>query len=205
KTMRLGDERIREARAQQLRRDYEAIAFGDGESVEDFALRLQGMVSQLAVLGDTIEEKEAVTKYLRVVPEKYEQVAISIETLLDLKALSIEEVTGRLKTVEDRASRRAGRVTAGGNLLLTHEEWTARMRPQSGQSPGHRGSGNGGSGGGGGCSGGGKSSGKAPKKGAKPKIGRDQCRRCGKTGHWARECPIRKKPAKSAKQAGGRR
>jgi hypothetical protein len=37
--MQLGDERIREARAQLLRQDYEAITFHDGETVE-FVLRL---------------------------------------------------------------------------------------------------------------------------------------------------------------------
>ncbi|CAN6305415.1 unnamed protein product [Urochloa humidicola] len=94
KTMWLGNERIREARAQQLRREYEAIAFRDGETVEDFGLWLQEMVSQLVVLGDTIEEKEVVTKYLCIIPKKYEQVVISIEILLDLKGLTIEEVTG---------------------------------------------------------------------------------------------------------------
>ena len=40
KTMRLDDERINEARAQQLCREYEAIAFRNGESVEDFTLCL---------------------------------------------------------------------------------------------------------------------------------------------------------------------
>jgi hypothetical protein len=45
KTMRIGDERIRKASAQKVRRDYETLAFRDGESVEDFALHLSGGVS----------------------------------------------------------------------------------------------------------------------------------------------------------------
>jgi hypothetical protein len=40
KTMRLGDEHIREARAQQLHREYNSLEFHDGETVEEFALRL---------------------------------------------------------------------------------------------------------------------------------------------------------------------
>jgi hypothetical protein len=35
-----------------------------------------------------------VEKYLSVVPKKYTQIALSMETLLDLSALSIEEVIG---------------------------------------------------------------------------------------------------------------
>ena len=44
-TMRLGGDHVRKAKAQQLRREYEAIAFRDGEAIEDFALRLTSLVS----------------------------------------------------------------------------------------------------------------------------------------------------------------
>ena len=44
-TMRLGGDRVRKAKAQQLRREYEAIAFRDGEAIEDFALWLTSLVS----------------------------------------------------------------------------------------------------------------------------------------------------------------
>ena len=118
---------MRKAKAQQLRREYEAIAFRDGEAIEDFALRLTSLVSQLAQVGVDIGEEEAVAKYLRVVPPRFAQIALSIETLLDMSTLSIEEVTGRLKAVEDRAEAPA-RTTAGGQLLLTEEQWAARLR-----------------------------------------------------------------------------
>jgi hypothetical protein len=143
--MRLGDERIREARAQQLRREYDSLEFRDGETDEEFALRLQGMVSQLAVLGDAIPEKEAMKKYLRIVPDKYEQVAVSIETMLDLANISIEDVSGRLTAAEDhfarRAAARSGRVTASGELLYTHAEWTAHTNPQGGEGSSSQGGG----------------------------------------------------------------
>ncbi|XP_034598438.1 uncharacterized protein [Setaria viridis] len=43
---------------------------------------------------DEINEEKAVAMFLRVVPKKYSQLAISIETLLDLSALSIKELAG---------------------------------------------------------------------------------------------------------------
>jgi hypothetical protein len=53
-------------------------------------------MSQLHVLHDTITDKEAIKCILHVVPENLEQVTISIETLLDLNSLSIEEAVGHL-------------------------------------------------------------------------------------------------------------
>lgn len=45
-----------------------------------------------------IDKQEVITKYLQVVPPKYAQIALLVETLLDLHS----HVTGRLKVMEDR-------------------------------------------------------------------------------------------------------
>jgi hypothetical protein len=95
-TMRIGDERVRKSTAQSLRAEYEQIAFHDGESVEDFSLRLSNIVQRLAILGDPELESKVVAKYLRVARPRYRQLVVSIETLLNIDTLSIEEVIGRL-------------------------------------------------------------------------------------------------------------
>lgn len=46
-------------------------------------------------------EEKIVRKLLRVVPRRYRQMALSIETLIDLTTLSIEDLTGRLLAVDD--------------------------------------------------------------------------------------------------------
>ena len=66
RSMRIGDDRVRKSTAQSLRAEYEQIAFRDGESVEDFALRLTNIVQCLALLGDPEPEPKVVAKYLRV-------------------------------------------------------------------------------------------------------------------------------------------
>jgi hypothetical protein len=182
KTMRQSGDRVLQAKAQQLRREYEAVAFRDGEAIEDFALRLTTMVSQLGKLGDTISKEEAVAKFPHVAPPRFAQLALSIVTLLDLSTLSIEDVTGHLKVVEDRAEAPA-QTTVSGKLLLT-EEWKARVRQhkQGEGSSAPRGGGGGGARGkhrgklrrkvdGGGQNGGGRAADK------------DRCLNCGKTGH----------------------
>ncbi|WVZ88386.1 hypothetical protein U9M48_034913 [Paspalum notatum var. saurae] len=122
--IRVGSDRVKKAKLQLLRCEFENIAFRDGEAVEDFALRLTSLM-----LGETIKEETVVAKYLRVVPSRYAHVAVSIETLLDLDVLTIEDVTARLKTVEDRADAPVAQGEGPkGQLLLTQDEWTARMK-----------------------------------------------------------------------------
>jgi hypothetical protein len=59
-------------------------------------------------------------------------VAISIETLLDLNSMSIEEATGHLRTVQERKKPTGG--AKEGRLLLTEEEWMARLKAKEGES-----------------------------------------------------------------------
>jgi hypothetical protein len=141
KTLRIGDDRVRKATAQNLRTEYESITLRDGEPIEDFALRLTGIVQRLAALGDPEPDEKVVVKYLRVVRPRYKQLVISIETLLDISQLSIEEVTGRLKTADDVEPAPAH--TASGKLLLTEEQWVEKYKKKASE-PGHGGSGSGG-------------------------------------------------------------
>jgi len=62
KTLRIGDDRVRKATAQNLRAEYESIALRDGEAIEDFALRMTGIVQRLATLGDPEPDEKVVAK-----------------------------------------------------------------------------------------------------------------------------------------------
>jgi transposase InsO family protein len=194
KTMQIGDDRIKKASAQKARREYELLAFRDGESVEDFAMRLTGIVNQLAILGDPEPDKKVVEKYLRIAKPRFKQLVLSIETLLDISALSLEEITGRLKAAED--DEPPPPPSTGGKLYLTEEQWLERHKKKEQE----EGRGAGGSGGHG-KRGRGKWRGRGGSKStdggssnSTAKTGRndDKCRNCGKSGHWAYEC--RSKP-----------
>ena len=64
---------------------------------------------------------------VRAVPKKYSQLVIAIEMLLDFEELTIEEVTGRLKMVDDRDEAPPTEpITVGGKLMYTKEQWLAR-------------------------------------------------------------------------------
>ncbi|KAF8672420.1 hypothetical protein HU200_049631 [Digitaria exilis] len=120
KTLRIGDARRRAVTAQTLCTQYENIKLRDGEAIEDFALRFSGTVQRLAELGDPEPHGKAVKKYLRVVRLRYKQL------------LSIEEITGTLKSSDDAEEEPTPPTgSSTGKLLLTHEErrtWRLQLR-----------------------------------------------------------------------------
>ena len=136
-------------------------------------LRLSNLVQWLAILGDPESEPKVVAKYLRVARPRYKQLVVSIETLLDIDTLSIEEVTGRLKAATDDEPTPAQTVT--GELLLTEEHWLERYKKRD------RGKGRG------------KQRGRGSGSGTSRASPDDVCKNCRKKGHWAKDCRSKKK------------
>jgi hypothetical protein len=58
-------------------------------------------MTDLQVLGDPIDERKVVFEFLCTVPKPYKEMAKAIESLLDLKNMTLEELTGRLIVCED--------------------------------------------------------------------------------------------------------
>ncbi|KAL6622998.1 hypothetical protein ACP70R_032877 [Stipagrostis hirtigluma subsp. patula] len=187
RSMRMGDERVRDANAQRLLKVFENLEGRDGETVDAFAMRLGSLVAELRELGETMEEVRVVKKMLRVVPKKYGQVAVSIEMMMDLKAMPLEELIGRLHVAEGRAAEEAAAADGGGaQLLLTEEQWEARRRQRGngrekrGGDGGHEDSDDDRS-----------TTSSGSRRGGSRYRGR--CFDCGERGHMARNCPRKKK------------
>jgi hypothetical protein len=135
-TMRVGDDRVKENSAQQLRREFELASFKDGETVEDFALRLTSMQASLEALGEELEEKQLVLKMLRSVPSRYKQMVASIRTLLDISMLTVADLVGRLKASEDCLEETPATLQHEGKLYMTAEEWESRRKKSDGERTG---------------------------------------------------------------------
>ena len=179
--MRVGFDRTKKATAQLLKQEYANLMFKDGETVENFSLRLQMPISKLKSHGVTIDEEEAVSKYLHSVSAKYIQITLSIETMLDLSTLTIKDVTGHLRAVDKRLEQ-ATTTKDSNKLLLTEKEWVARRNSRKAASSSRSGDGKRGS--------------RASSE-KKKQVDPNAYRHCGKMGHWARECPNRKQEKKA--------
>jgi hypothetical protein len=99
---RIGSDRARKTTLQALHKEWENLAFKPGEDVDDFALCLNTLLQKMVQFGDdTYNEERAIKKLFRYIPEKYKQISLSIESLLDLSTMSIEEAISHLKIIDD--------------------------------------------------------------------------------------------------------
>jgi hypothetical protein len=116
--------RARKTTLQALRKEWENMVFKPGEDVDDFALRLNILLQKMVQFGDdTHNEERAIEKLFCCVPEIYKQIARSIESLLDLSTMSIEEAIGRLKVIDGDEPHALSRpITVGEKLHLTREQ-----------------------------------------------------------------------------------
>jgi hypothetical protein len=120
------------------------MRFKDGETPEEFAMRLTAVVADIHDTGGVVEDEHINTKLFRIVPKKYKPVAISLEQLLDVKMMALEELVGRLSTVDSYSvDEEEG---TGGKLYLTEEQWQARVRKQEQEGSGSNSKSRGGSG-----------------------------------------------------------
>jgi hypothetical protein len=177
----------------RVRRDH----WKEGESTEDFSIRIGGLANNLRALGDDVPDSVVMRKMLEVVLEHLEAIAF-----LDLNTVMVEEVTGRLRAVERRRRKPSTPVVDGkGRLLMTQEEWMAKLKIGGNNSDKGSSSGSGSSGSGAGNKAGGSrgrghgGGGTHPSTGRRSTMGQakkpGKCKYCGNKGHLAKECRSR--------------
>jgi hypothetical protein len=189
---------MKDASIQRLMKQFEALAFRDGESVADFAMRINGLVTSLRELREELPDSRVVKKVLRVVPKKLRQVAVTIEMFGDLNTMSMEELVGRLQLAEDAEVEEQEATKAHTEqLLLTKEQWEARWHQRSKENAHNGGVRRGGSKKGDGrdgeCEDG--DDGTSTCSGRSRSRYRGKCFECGERGHQVRDCPRKKKEA----------
>lgn len=92
KTVSQDAERVKIAKAQTLRAEFEALTMKDNDQIDDFYMKINGIVSNIRALGDEISESSVVKKLLRAVPTKFLLIASTLEQFGNLDDMSVEEV-----------------------------------------------------------------------------------------------------------------
>ena len=115
-------QRVRESNIEQLRKELSKIRFKDGKFIDDFPMWITGLANRITTLDGSINETEIMKKMMQVAPDHIEQFATLIEILHDMNNLTVEEVNGRLRNVEQRKKNVASAVDNQGCLLLNEEE-----------------------------------------------------------------------------------
>lgn len=121
KTLCQGADKVKKAQIQTLKAEFEAMSMKDSDPLEDFYMKMNGLVSNIRALGEEMSESYVVKKLLRAVPSNFLQIASTIEQFGDLETMSIEEAIGSLKAHEERLKGQTE--VKGDQLLLTKEEW----------------------------------------------------------------------------------
>lgn len=71
KTMCQGAEKVKTAKIQTLKAEFESLHMKEMDALDDFYLKLNGIVSNVRALGEEMAESYIVKKILRAVPPKF--------------------------------------------------------------------------------------------------------------------------------------
>ncbi|XP_074363428.1 uncharacterized protein LOC141703953 [Apium graveolens] len=108
--MSLGAKKVKTARAQTLKGEFETLSMKENDQLDEFYIKLNGLVINIRALEEKMEEAYVVKKLLRAVPSKFLQIASAIEQFGDLEEIFVEKVISSLKVHEEHLG---GRTEAG--------------------------------------------------------------------------------------------
>lgn len=124
KTLCQGLDKVKAAHVQTLKAEFEGMIMKDSEQIDNFYMRMNGLVTNIRALGEEMEESYVVKKFLRSVPSKFLQITSALEQFGDLEKMTMEEAVGSLKAHEERVRGKSKNTES--QLLLTREEWEKR-------------------------------------------------------------------------------
>ncbi|XP_062193553.1 uncharacterized protein LOC133896948 [Phragmites australis] len=85
KTRFVDADRVKNARLLMLKSDFNAMGMQEGESLDQYAGRLNSMSIRYANLGETLDDAALVKKLFDIVPDRFLSVIIGIEQFYDLR------------------------------------------------------------------------------------------------------------------------
>eukprot|EP00253_Pinus_taeda_P002334 PITA_02334 len=105
KTAYQGMEKVKTAKLQMLRRDFETLSMKESDTIDSFFTQVIGLITQIRAHGEILEERKIVEKILRCLPSRFEAVVVAIEETKDLSQFTVDELSASLMSHEHRMSR----------------------------------------------------------------------------------------------------
>ncbi|KAM0015322.1 hypothetical protein Hdeb2414_s0033g00724661 [Helianthus debilis subsp. tardiflorus] len=97
-----GNARVKRAKLQRLRREFEVLEMKDGESVTEYVGRVMTISNEMRNCGDDMPDLKIVEKILRTLTVNFNFVVCSIEESKDLDSLSVDELQSSLLVHEQK-------------------------------------------------------------------------------------------------------
>ncbi|KAL8132026.1 hypothetical protein AgCh_007784 [Apium graveolens] len=122
KIMCLCVDRVKKAKIQMLNDEFEFLCMKGMNMIDEFCMKISGLITNMGTLIETIDEAYMVKKLLETVPTKFLQITSTIEQFGNLDTMTIEETVGSLKAHEECLRGQSETGGGGGQFLLTEEE-----------------------------------------------------------------------------------
>ncbi|XP_043694135.1 intracellular protein transport protein USO1-like [Telopea speciosissima] len=105
KSIHEGDAKIKEAKLQVYRAQFEGLKMLNEENVEDYMLRVNGVVNSIRGLRESLTDSVVVKKILRSLPDRLDSKVSAVEEAKDLEVLSLDELHGIFTAYEMRKGK----------------------------------------------------------------------------------------------------
>jgi gag-polypeptide of LTR copia-type len=188
KEMSVGEDRVRKARAQVLKRQFDRMIMEDSTNILEFSQKLTSMVGEIRSLGVELKDSAVVEKLFSAVPDRFLPIIGTIEQWGDVSTMSVTEAIGRLRVFEKSLKGRQHykEEEEEEKVMFTRAQWEAlsikERKGSEGSGSGHSYSQESGRG-----------IGKEKKSYQKFDNSRIKCFNYSKYGHFASECRQPKK------------
>jgi gag-polypeptide of LTR copia-type/Zinc knuckle len=123
--MSVGEDRVRKARAQVLKRQFDRMIMSDTASIVEFSQELMSVVGKIRSLGMDLKDSAVVERLFSAMPDKFLPIIGTIEQWSDISVMSVAEAVGRLRVFEESLKGRQQHKEYGEKLMLTRSQWEA--------------------------------------------------------------------------------